>query len=308
MGVAELARVEDEHQEIPEVWRLRLPGEASYFHIDPIHKSNRMTKFGAVSYLNTKPLIYSMEREFENAQNGAGDSLELDLPSRLADRLVSGELDVALIPIVETFRNPELEVVSDACIACAGPVWSVKLLSEKPLDEIKSVALDEGSRTSAAMVRVMLGQGKASNVRFESLPIENDWKSVGTDAVLIIGDRAMDCHSDRFQHQWDLGQWWFQTQRLPFVFAVWAARREFTTESVSKILQQSRDAGCSVLKEIASLHAPEYGLTEEQCFNYLKSNLHFRLSTREKVAIEKFLGMATDLGLVDRKRELLFHD
>ena len=106
-------------------------------------------KIGAVSYLNTKPLVAGLkdQHDFE---------VIFDLPSRLADRLSARHFDAALIPVVEAVSNPDYVIVSDACIACRGPVWSVKLMSRVPAEEIKTLALDEGSRTSRALTRVFL--------------------------------------------------------------------------------------------------------------------------------------------------------
>jgi chorismate dehydratase len=91
--------------------------------------------------LNTRPLVWRFEDLAPQAQ------LVLDVPSRLADSLADGSLDVALIPSIELFGNPSYNIVSDACIACRGPVLSVKLFSRVPLDAIRTLALDEGSRT-----------------------------------------------------------------------------------------------------------------------------------------------------------------
>src|SRR2546423_269936 len=103
-------------------------------------------RIGAVSYLNTKPLVYRLAERLPQAE------IVYNLPSRLADRLASGQLDVALIPSVEFFQNANYSIVSDACIGCRGPVWSVKLFSRVPAAEIRTLALDEGSRTSVALV------------------------------------------------------------------------------------------------------------------------------------------------------------
>ena len=99
-------------------------------------------RIGAVNYLNTKPLVCGLEQLAPQAE------IVFDLPSRLADGLAAGQLDVALIPSVEIFQNPTYTLVSDACIACRGPVLSVKLFSRVPPAEIRTLALDEGSRTS----------------------------------------------------------------------------------------------------------------------------------------------------------------
>src|SRR6476620_1833766 len=98
---------------------------------------------GAVSYLNTKPLVFQLPDLAPQA------NLTFDYPSRLADQLTAGQLDVALIPAVEYFRGRDYSIVSDACIGCRGPVLSVKLFSRVPMDQIRTLALDEGSRTSA---------------------------------------------------------------------------------------------------------------------------------------------------------------
>ncbi|MEZ6075292.1 MAG: MqnA/MqnD/SBP family protein [Pirellulaceae bacterium] len=98
---------------------------------------------GAVSYLNTKPLIFGLQQQLDC-------QLRLDLPSRLADDLAARKLDVALIPSVEFLRGRQFSIVSDACIACRGPVRSVRVLFRKPPQRARSLALDEGSRTSRA--------------------------------------------------------------------------------------------------------------------------------------------------------------
>jgi chorismate dehydratase len=103
---------------------------------------------GAVQYLNTKPLVHGLA--------GPGIALEYDLPSRLADQLAAGSLDVALIPSIEFFRGDAYRLVSDACIGCRGPVMSVKVFFRKRPDRINTLAVDEGSRTSATLARILL--------------------------------------------------------------------------------------------------------------------------------------------------------
>ncbi|MDG2015016.1 MAG: menaquinone biosynthesis protein [Pirellulaceae bacterium] len=150
-------------------------------------------KIGAVSYLNTRPLVYGLEREPSDWE------LSFDLPSRLARQLANGALDVALIPSIEVFQNPEYTVVSNACIACRGPVWSVKLMSRCGISQIRTLALDEGSRTSAALVRILLQKQYGLRPELRPLPIDESWQDADADAVLIIGDRAMNpLHDNQF--------------------------------------------------------------------------------------------------------------
>ncbi len=107
-------------------------------------------RIGAVNYLNSKPLVYGFE------QSAPGLRLLYDLPSRLADSLAAGRLDVALVTSVEWLRQPGHVIVSDACVACRGPVLSVKLYFRVPPTEVRTLALDEGSRTSAALAQILL--------------------------------------------------------------------------------------------------------------------------------------------------------
>ena len=129
-----------------------------------------MIRVGAVSYLNTKPLIHGLRDRLGNR-----GSLSLNLPSRLASELAGGNLDVALIPSVEFFRaGDQYRIVSDAAIGCRGPVWSVRLLSRVSAAKIKRLALDEGSRTSAAMVQVLLYEMYGIRPQTVPLAMEQD--------------------------------------------------------------------------------------------------------------------------------------
>src|SRR4051812_37972662 len=141
--------------------------------------TNRI-KIGAVSYLNTKPLVYRLAEFAPKAE------IVFDLPSRLADNLGRGQLDIALIPSIEYFLGAGYTVVSDACIACRGPVLSVKLFSRVPISEVGTLALDEGSRTSAALVRILLHERAGIQPRCEPLPIGASISDTSADAVLLI--------------------------------------------------------------------------------------------------------------------------
>ncbi len=259
-----------------------------------------MIKIGAVSYLNTKPLVHGLTDRSNDIQ------LSFDLPSRLADQLAVGELDVALIPSVETFLQDELTIVSDACIACRGPVWSVKLFSRVPPENIRTLALDEGSRTSAALVKILLQKLNCYPV-FEQLHIEFDWQQSKCDAVMVIGDRAMEPVCDSFAYQRDLGQWWNQATDLPFVFAVWAARPGVDCARLDDLLSESREQGLRHVEQIAVANAARYGLTPQRCAEYLTQNLHFYLGESEKAGLDLFYDEATRNNLVPSKRDLVFY-
>jgi chorismate dehydratase len=248
-------------------------------------------KIGAVSYLNTKPLVYRLEDIAPYAE------VSYDLPSRLADQLASGELDVALIPSVEYFQDTAYEIVSNACIACRGPVLSVKLLTRVPFNQIRTLALDEGSRTSVALVRILLQQRFGLTPELESLPIGAVVDDTAADAVLLIGDRAIHAPAGDFIAEWDLGDQWCRWSELPFVFAMWVARQGVDTAALCTALEQARDEGVANLSKIAAQEAAAVRLTESECLSYLRDNLYFYLGARERKGLELFRHHAVALGM-----------
>lgn len=255
-------------------------------------------RVGAVNYLNTKPLIYGLQRLAPQAE------LYLDLPSRLAERLAAGELDIALIPSIEAFQNPLYTMVSDACIACRGPVLSVKLFSRVPIGRIRTLALDEGSRTSVALARILLGRRYDVYPRLEPLPIGATIHDTRADAVLLIGDRAIHSPLEPFAEVWDLGdQWWRWTGR-PFVFATWTARSGVDLQGVDAALGEARNLGVQRIDEIAAREAAALGLSEPECAGYLRNNLHFTMADAERQGLAHFYRLATELNLAPRGIDL----
>lgn len=248
-------------------------------------------RVGAVNYLNTKPLVYDFERLAPQAE------LIFDYPSRLADNLAAGLLDVALIPSIEFFHDPSYTIVSDACIGCRGPVLSVKLFSRGPIESIRTLALDEGSRTSVALARILLQQRHGVTPQLERLPVDSTLDDTQADAVLLIGDRAMHSPPGQFEVVWDLGDEWCRWAELPFVFAMWVARAGAQLDGLELALSQSRDAGLTHLEEIAAREAAPLGLTQPQCVSYLRDNLYFHLGPREQRGLSLFYMKAAELGL-----------
>jgi chorismate dehydratase len=258
----------------------------------------RKLRVGAVNYLNTKPLIYGLERFAPQAE------LVLDFPSRLADDLAAGRLDVALIPSIEFFLDASYTIVSNACIACRGPVLSVKLFSRVPIDSIRTLALDAGSRTSVALTRILLAERHGLQPELRSLPVSDSLEDTDADAVLLIGDRAMHSPAGRFAAVWDLGDQWCRWAELPFVFAMWVARSGTDLNGLETALADARDAGLAHLDDIAEQEAAPLGLTRPQCVSYLRDNLYFYLGPREQRGLERFYKKAAELGLAPSGVEL----
>jgi len=255
-----------------------------------------MLRIGAVSYLNTRPLIYGLRDRLR----GIG-SLELNLPSRLAEDLANCKLDVALIPSAEYFRGLSrgYSIISDAAIACRGPVWSVRLMSRVPISQIKSLALDVGSRTSAALVQILLSRQVGVRPRTIPLEMEQVPENVDADAILMIGDRAMHPPAGVYHEIIDLGQWWGEVTGLPFVFAMWVARPGIELGDLESILADSRDEGIRNIDKIAAVEAGPHGLTVDDLRRYFTDNLHFYLGDQEHLALSAFRNGLIETGQVD---------
>jgi chorismate dehydratase len=252
-------------------------------------RKTKTLRVGAVSYLNTKPLVFGLNRLAPEIE------LIYDLPSRLADQLAEGHLDVALIPSIEYLQDSAYMIVSDACIACRGPVMSVKLFSRTPIRSLRTLALDEGSRTSVALVQILLEQTYGLRPKLSPLPIGARAEDARTDAVLLIGDRAMRPPAG-FIESWDLGEEWRRWADLPFAFAMWTARRGAELNGLEAALREARDGGIANLDKIAAIEAPKVGLTYEVCLSYLRDNLHFFLGPGERRGLDLFARHAARLG------------
>jgi chorismate dehydratase len=269
-----------------------------------------MMRIGAVNYLNSKPLVCGLESLAPEVR------LTYDLPSRLADSLASGRLDVALVPVVELFRTPGYRIVSDACVACRGPVLSVKLYFRAAPNDVRRVALDEGSRTSAALTQIVLAELCGVRPEWEALPIGCGLSSSDADAVLLIGDRAIASEErgtrseergarneergarneeqGEFCDVWDLGERWCHWTGLPFVFAMWVGREGMDGSAIGEVLGAARDEGVRRVEEIAEREARALDISRSLAIEYLRDTLHFTLGPEEWAGLRKFYGLCVE--------------
>lgn len=261
-------------------------------------------RVGAVSYLNAKPLYFRLEELAPSV------SLELDLPSRLADRLSEGELDLALIPSVEYLRGVSrgYRVLPGFAIAARGPVRSVKLFSRVPFGQIRRLALDAGSRTSQALTRIWLESRHGVRPSLiENLPMGVPVQESTADAVLLIGDRAMKVPEDGFHSVTDLAEAWNHMTGLPFVFALWVTRAGVDLGDLPEALAQSRAEGLARADLLAETHGPRLGLDAATCLDYLTNVLSYDLGEPEIAGLRRFARMAAAVGLAPEGADLVFH-
>ena len=185
----------------------------------------RKIRIGAVSYLNTKPLLYGLQH------GPIRDDIELtlDYPSNLVKALKNDQIDIGLLPVAALLDISDYEIVSDYCIGTEGEVASVCVFSEVPLDEIDTVLLDYQSRTSVMLCRILFAKHWKKSVQFINAADETYIDKIkGNVAGLVIGDRALRIR-DRFKYIYDLGLGWKEMTGMPFVFAVWVVKKQINT-------------------------------------------------------------------------------
>lgn len=262
-------------------------------------------RVGAVSYLNSKPLIATLDRRLDPEAK-----LTLDLPSRLATQLFEDELDVGLIPAIEFFRHPtlvqdqglppdETRIISNACIACRGIVRSVRLLFRIRPENVRTIAVDEGSRTSVALALVLMNERFGIRPDLVPLPITSDPNEAVSDAVLVIGDRAMHPKLFRgFVANWDLGLEWYEETGLPFVFAMWVGRQSIASEILAQQFENARDDGIQLIENLSEQFASQYGLSKAECIEYLAFNLRYTIGADEIKGLKVFYQKASILRLI----------
>lgn len=248
-------------------------------------------RIGAVNYLNTKPLICDLEELAPQAE------LVLDVPSRLADDLAAGRLDIGLIPVVEYFRSGKYSIIPNIAIGSNGPVLSVTLFSRVPWKRIRRLALDLGSRTSAALAQILLRVRHGVTPELTPLPLDQDAESLDTDAVLLIGDRAMRACLPGYAYAYDLGQEWTEWTGQPFVYAFWAIRKGVDVSEVVPALIEAKRRGLERIGPIAAAEATALGLDPGFCRRYLQSILRFDLGPREEEGLNHYYQLACQLGL-----------
>ncbi len=236
----------------------------------------------AVSYLNTKPLLYGLLRSEIQPE------LELDLaiPSECARRLLAGEADIALVPVAIIPELPEAHIISDYCIGADGAVATVCIYGDVPIEEMTNIYLDHHSRTSVMLTRLLLEEYWELNPKL--IPAEEGYidRIGGTTGGLIIGDRTIGLEA-RFPYVYDLGEVWKKHTGLPFVFAAWVSVKPLTPAFIAAFNQALRE-GMEHLPELQLLLSsphPDFDLVE-----YFTHHIDYDLDDTKRKALERFLG------------------
>jgi chorismate dehydratase len=241
--------------------------------------ANSKIKVGAVSYLNTKPLVYAFE-------NGAMvDEMELifDYPSKVAQMLINNEIDIGLVPVAVIPQVTNAQIVSSFCIGATNPVASVCLFSKVPIQDIESVILDYQSRTSVALLKILLKDFWNISPDFIASEVGFEKDINGTTAALIIGDRAL-LELKHFPFVYDLAEAWQKMTNLPFVFAAWVANKTLPETFITSFNLSIKDSLAQVDTIIDSIEFPDYDLNI-----YFKENIDYLLDDKKMEGLNLFL-------------------
>lgn len=257
-------------------------------------------RLGAVDYLNARPLVFGLERRPDLF------ALRFDPPSRCAELLHEGAIDVGMIPSIEFQRGvaPYL-IVPGMGIVSEGPVASVALFSAKAIGDIRSIAVDTSSRTSTGLLRVLCRESFRIEPEFVPMPPVIDSMLERCDAALVIGDPALYLdHQGARLRKIDLGEEWTRLTALPFVWAFWAGRPGVLSADALTALREARDAGVAESDAIADAYCGSERAALGRA--YLRDNIRYVLDEREAAGLQRYYELAARHGVIDGVRALAF--
>jgi chorismate dehydratase len=236
-------------------------------------------KVGAVSYLNTKPLIYGFQKGLMN------DRLEMvtDYPSKLAQMLVNGEIDMGLVPVAIIPQLRESHIIGHYCIGSTGAVASVGLFSEVPIEQVEEVMLDYQSRTSVALARILFSEYWKCKPVFTPGGENFSEQIKGRKAAVVIGDRALRQRS-LSSHVYDFGEAWTSLTGLPFVYAAWVSNKPLDPSFIEEF-DHTTGMGLDNLEEVINQNPfPIYDLHK-----YFGQNISYVLDSVKYKGLDLFL-------------------
>jgi len=260
----------------------------------------QLPRLAASSYLNSAPLIWS----FLHGSRKGTVNLKDPVPSRCAELLAEGAVDAALIPVIEYQRIPGLCIVPDVCVGSTGKVRSVVLVSRlENLKDVRSIALDESSRTSAALMKIIFLEFLGIEPAWVTLAPNVDLMLKDNDAALIIGDPAMTFARDDLRIV-DMASLWREYTGLGFVFAVWAVRSNASSRVAAIDFAGARDEGLEQIEEILSHYEREIPLTRNEIKEYLTNDITFHIDQPMKDGMKLYFDLAYKHQLIPELKGL----
>jgi chorismate dehydratase len=259
-----------------------------------------------VPYLCGEPLAAALRQPDAALLVGDAVSLSACVPAQLLNELLAGRVDAALVSIGGILPHQELTILPDMAIASRGPVMSIQLYAKKPLDRVRTVALDSSSRSAVALTRTLFAEAWMAEPEFITRPPDLPSMLSQADAALLIGNPALRTNVRLDRGEWsslglerhDLGKAWDDMTGLPFVYAAWAARPGIDHERLTGVLQRAKTWGMRRLNMLAGRGARDLGLPQETADAYLHDVIRFDLGEEERAGMEHFCRLAVSHGVL----------
>ena len=240
-------------------------------------------KVGIVNYLNTKPLIFGIQH------SPVAENLLLveDYPANVARMLKEGSIDMGLVPVAVIPHLQEYHIITDYCIGCTGPVASVAIFSEVPIDKIEKVLLDYQSRTSVALAKVLLR--KYWQIEPELIDTKTDYRGdiKGTTAGVVIGDRALEQRKVS-PYIYDLGEAWIDFTGLPFVFAAWVSNKHLPADFIAAFNEANKKGLENIDNVVTGIPYNVFDLHK-----YYTEHISYELTPEKRKGLQQFLSFLT---------------
>jgi chorismate dehydratase len=260
----------------------------------------RKLRISVVYYLNSLPLAWGFIRGRQRERF----DLVFSPPSQCSTLLAAGSVDVGLIPVIEYQRIPDLQVVPSLSLAAKHRVRSVLLVSKAPVSQVKTIAVDDSSRTSVCLLQILLRDRFHIHPDMTSVPPDLEAMLETCDAALVIGDIALRARNDEL-FVYDLAAEWRSLTGLPFVFAFWGARKSSGLHDAFPF-EDSFEEGYEHLADIAREQALKLNLPEASLLSYLSDNMNYRLDAENLKGLQLFFQLACQHQLVSTVKKLEF--
>jgi len=261
----------------------------------------RPVRLGAVDYLNVRPLVDGLDARPDLV------SVRFDVPSECARLLAVGAIDLGMVPSITLADRPDDRVVPGVCIGSDGPVASVALFTRVPVRDIRRIALDTSSRTSACLVKILCARRFEITPAFAPAQPDLGAMLADADAALVIGDPALFVdHRAHGAEKIDLGQEWTAMTSLPFVWAFWSGRPDAADPDVVALLQAAAAQGMARTDAIADAYVAAAPARAAIARRYLRESLVFQLSPRALEGLRAYYREAAALGLIVSAPEVRF--
>jgi len=253
--------------------------------------TNRI-RVSCVSYFNSKPFIYGLE----NSEVINEITLMHDVPAICAEKLEEDEADIGLVPVAALVELEGCEIISDFCIGADGDVGSVLLVSDVPVNDIRKIILDNDSRTSVMLARILAEKLWKISPQWIEAANSKDFNIGGSTAAVVIGDKSFNLKKEH-QYTYDLSAEWKRLTGLPFVFACWVSNKTLEPAFLDRF-NKALAFGLSNIGEVIGLYGNQYG-TEFDAADYLTNKISYTLDESKKLSLSEFTRMLTEVEQSD---------